>query len=91
MTNEAINISESTPSTQVAVGSSSGDKIDINHAFYRRSSNSPRMGLVSITFDGRGYQGWKKSMLLALSEKNKLGFITGAHPSPAPKSADLQP
>lgn len=49
------------------------------------------MGLVSSTFDGRGYQGWKRLVLIALFAKNKLGFITGEHPSPAPTSTDLQP
>ncbi|XP_049348559.1 uncharacterized protein LOC125813119 [Solanum verrucosum] len=90
MNNEAINVSESTPAT-LAAGSSSGTKIDINHAFYLHSSDSPGMGLVGSTFDGRGYQGWKRSVLIALSAKNKLGFITGTHPSPAPTSPDLQP
>lgn len=89
MTNEAVNDSESTPAT-LAAGSSSGTKIDINHAFYLHSSDSPGMGLVGSTFDGRGYQGWKRSVLIALSAKNKLGFITGTHPSPAPTSPDLQ-
>ncbi|KAH0692270.1 hypothetical protein KY285_019367 [Solanum tuberosum] len=59
MTNEAINASESTPAT-LAAGSSSGTKIDINHAFYLHSSDSSGMGLVGSTFDGRGYQGWKR-------------------------------
>ncbi|XP_059302221.1 uncharacterized protein LOC132054188 [Lycium ferocissimum] len=35
------------------------------------------MALVNNLFDGRGYQEWKRSILLALSAKNKLGFITG--------------
>ena len=90
MTNEAINVPESAPATQVA-GSSAGAKIDVNHAFYLHSSDSPGMGLVTSAFDGRGYQGWKRSVLIALSAKNKLGFITGAHPSSAPTSAYLQP
>lgn len=90
MTNESVTNPESTPKALV-VGSSSGTKIDINHAFYLHSSDFPGMGLVSSTFDGRGYQGWKRSVLIALSVKNKLGFITGTHPSPDPASPDVQP
>lgn len=54
MTNETINDFESTPVTLVA-RSPSGTKIDINHAFYLHSSDSPGMGLVGSTFDGRDY------------------------------------
>uniref|UniRef100_A0A0V0H736 Putative ovule protein n=1 Tax=Solanum chacoense TaxID=4108 RepID=A0A0V0H736_SOLCH len=47
--------------------------------------------LSTLLFDGRGYQGWKRSVLIALSAKNKLGFITGLHSVPASDSSDLQP
>ena len=72
MPNESLSNPESIPTVLVG-GSSSGNKIDINHAFYLHSSDSPGMGLVSSIFDGKGYQGWKRSVLIALSAKNKLG------------------
>uniref|UniRef100_A0A3Q7HEA6 Retrotransposon Copia-like N-terminal domain-containing protein n=1 Tax=Solanum lycopersicum TaxID=4081 RepID=A0A3Q7HEA6_SOLLC len=81
MPNQSLSNPESTPTVLVG-GSSSRNKIDINHAFYLHSSDSPGMGLVSNIFDGKGYQNWKRSVLIALSAKNKLGFITGTHSAP---------
>lgn len=44
------------------------------------------MILVNTVFDGRGYLGWRRSILISLSAKKKLGFINGACKSP-----DLKP
>ncbi|XP_074298267.1 uncharacterized protein LOC141629108 [Silene latifolia] len=38
-------------------------------------SDIPEIKLVGTVFDGTGYGGWKRAMLIALSAKNKLGFI----------------
>ncbi|XP_059302215.1 uncharacterized protein LOC132054181 [Lycium ferocissimum] len=65
--------------------------MNLNHPYHLHSSDAPGMALVNNPFDGRGYQGWKRSVLIALSAKNKLGFITGAHPAPDSTSSDLQP
>nr|XP_009789104.1 PREDICTED: uncharacterized protein LOC104236793 [Nicotiana sylvestris] len=35
------------------------------------------MTLVNSPFDGRGYPGWRRSVLITLSAKNKIGFISG--------------
>jgi len=72
-------------------GSSSTPAMDSNHPYYLHSSDAPGMAIVNTPFDGRGYQGWKRSVLIALSAKNKLGFITGLHSAPASDSSDLQP
>ena len=42
------------------------------------------MKLVSDSFDGTGYSNWKRSMRIALSARNKLGFIDGSIPKPDP-------
>nr|XP_009790964.1 PREDICTED: uncharacterized protein LOC104238337 [Nicotiana sylvestris] len=42
------------------------------------------MILVSTPFDGHGYAGWSRSILISLSTKNKLGFTDGSYPMPAP-------
>lgn len=61
------------------------------------SSDALDMSLVNAVFDGRGYQGWKRSLLIAFSAKSKLGFINGncpapaPAPAPAPTSKDFQP
>ncbi|XP_075108709.1 uncharacterized protein LOC142180392 [Nicotiana tabacum] len=75
--------------TQATTGAVS--TIDSNHAYFLHSSDAPGMSLVNSAFDGRGFQGWRKSVLIALSAKNKIGFINGACPAPAADSKDFQP
>ncbi|XP_070005396.1 uncharacterized protein [Nicotiana sylvestris] len=36
------------------------------------------MNLVSPVFDGKGYGGWRRAIVIALFAKNKLGFIDGS-------------
>nr|XP_033517650.1 uncharacterized protein LOC117281899 [Nicotiana tomentosiformis] len=52
---------------------------DVNHPYHLNNSNSLGMILVNTIFDGRGYPGWRRSILLSLSAKKKLGFINGAY------------
>lgn len=52
-------------------------KIDHLHPYYLHASDSPGMALVFSAFDGTGYGSWRKSILVSLSAKNKLGFIDG--------------
>ena len=40
------------------------------------------MELVSFQFDGTGFGDWKRSMLISLSAKNKVGFIDGTIAKP---------
>ncbi|XP_055835085.1 uncharacterized protein LOC129903559 [Solanum dulcamara] len=46
------------------------------------------MILVNTTFDGKGYGGWRRGILIALSAKNKVVFIDGSiiPPSNTPDS-----
>lgn len=44
------------------------------------------MTLVNAAFDGKRFQSWRRSLLIALSAKNKLGFINGSCPAPAIRS-----
>ncbi|XP_016499766.2 uncharacterized protein LOC107818295 [Nicotiana tabacum] len=50
---------------------------DSSHPFYLHPFDSPGMILVNSIFDGRSYGGWRGAVLIALSAKNKLGFIDG--------------
>ncbi|XP_075091859.1 uncharacterized protein LOC142172009 [Nicotiana tabacum] len=68
-----------------------GVTLDDNHPYFLHSLYAPGMSLVNAVFDGRGYQGWKRSVLIALSAKSKLGFIDGTCPAPAIASKDYQP
>lgn len=55
------------------------------HPYYVNSTQ-----LVSIKFNGEGFSNWKRAMILTLSAKNKLPFVTGDLPKPAKNSSDLK-
>lgn len=46
--------------------------------------------LVFFPFSGTGYGGWKRSMVVFLSAKNKIAFIDGTCPKPHDNSPQLQ-
>ncbi|XP_070042458.1 uncharacterized protein [Nicotiana tomentosiformis] len=58
---------------------------DVNHL---NNFDSSGMTLVNTVFDRIGYPGWRRSILLSLSAKKKLGFINGACQSTDLKSPD---
>ena len=43
--------------------------------------------LVNIVFLGRGFANWKRIMTIALSGRNKLGFVDGSLSRPTSNSA----
>lgn len=63
--------------------------IDSSHPYYLHPSDSPGMNLISTVFDGRGFLGWRRSILIALSAKKKLGFINGTCKTPDLNSPDF--
>ena len=46
--------------------------------------------LVSTTFNGTNFGKWKRSMTLALSAKNKMGFVDGTFSRNSANSKDLK-
>ncbi|XP_019238637.1 PREDICTED: uncharacterized protein LOC109218721 [Nicotiana attenuata] len=81
-----------TTDTIVAQSSSANAvNFDPNNPYFLHSSDAPGMSLVNAVFDGRGFQGWRRSILIALSAKNKLGFIDGTCPAPTIISNEYQP
>ncbi|XP_009762103.2 uncharacterized protein [Nicotiana sylvestris] len=48
------------------------------------------MVLVNSVFDGKGYEGWRRAIIIALSAKNKLGFINGTFSEPNATSTDFK-
>lgn len=48
---------------------------DSSHPFYLHPSYSLGMLLVNTVFDGKGYVGWRRGILITLSTKNKVKFI----------------
>ncbi|XP_060210350.1 uncharacterized protein LOC132637249 [Lycium barbarum] len=53
-----------------------------NHPYHLHPSDSPRMNLINVVFDGKGFPRWRRSVLIALSAKKKLGFINGTFKEP---------
>ncbi|XP_019256316.1 PREDICTED: uncharacterized protein LOC109234705 [Nicotiana attenuata] len=66
--------------TSSSTTSGNGNTIDSTHPYFLHASDAPGMILVNTPFDGRGYAGWSRSILISLSAKNKLGFIDGSCP-----------
>ncbi|XP_070008714.1 uncharacterized protein [Nicotiana sylvestris] len=64
--------------------------IDSTHSYYLYPSDYPGMNLVSSAFDGKGYGGWRRAVIIALSAKNKLRFINGTLIIPKADSAIQQ-
>lgn len=52
--------------------------IDVSSPFFIGSSDNPNYVLVSNVFTGVGFNSWKRSMVISLSVKNKLGFVDGS-------------
>ena len=51
--------------------------------FFIHHSDSPGFVFVSQSLIGENYASWSRSMTIALSVKNKLGFINGTNVRPA--------
>lgn len=51
---------------------------DASYLLYLHPSDSPSMVLVNSVFDRKSYAGWHREIVIALSAKNKLGFIDGS-------------
>ncbi|XP_075479322.1 uncharacterized protein LOC142520206 [Primulina tabacum] len=51
--------------------------------FFLHHSDNPGISLVSQPLTGENYASWSRAMRIALSVKNKLGFIDGSIPQPA--------
>ncbi|XP_074295987.1 uncharacterized protein LOC141623716 [Silene latifolia] len=50
--------------------------------FYVHPTNLSTQQLSSNVFDGTGFGSWRRSMLIGLSVKNKIGFVDGTLPKP---------
>ncbi|XP_060181947.1 uncharacterized protein LOC132611543 [Lycium barbarum] len=74
---------------EVSISAARSANSDMSSPYYLHPSDSPGMTLVNSSFDGKGFGGWRRSILIALSAKNKLGFINGVIKSPSDTSADF--
>lgn len=62
---------------------------DSSSPLFLNLSDNPRTILVTQTFHGVVFGPWKRTMILDLSAKNKLGFVNGSCPKPDCNSPDL--
>ncbi|XP_074346325.1 uncharacterized protein LOC141685098 [Apium graveolens] len=63
---------------------------DPSSVYYIHSSDASSIQLVSVKFDGNGFNNWKRSMLLVLSAKNKIGFVDGTIEAPNKASPEFK-
>ncbi|XP_059285834.1 uncharacterized protein LOC132039355 [Lycium ferocissimum] len=70
-------MTEETTPVEITAGSQTRNTvtIDSTHPYYLHSLDGPGMNLVNCVFDGKGFPGWRRSVLIAFSAKKKLGFI----------------
>ncbi|TMW99444.1 hypothetical protein EJD97_002536, partial [Solanum chilense] len=89
--NPTLNTETVVPSTSAYANAVSPTHVfmDSRNPLFLHPSNSPGMTVVNTNFDGHGFACWKRSLLIALSAKNKLGFINGTCRAPSIDSTYL--
>ncbi|KAJ1390329.1 Gag-polypeptide of LTR copia-type [Sesbania bispinosa] len=55
---------------------------DASNPLFLHHSDGPGINLVSQPLTGSNYNTWSRAMIIALSVKNKLGFVDGSIPQP---------
>ena len=83
-------IDESVSTTATNVTASVSSLIDSRNPLYLHPLDNPGAALVPILFNGGGYGSWRRSVLRALSAKNKLGFVNGDCKKPGVNSAHIR-
>lgn len=68
--------------------SSNSDSVNSENPYYIGSSDNPSSVLISHPFNGTGFNSWKRSMIISLSTKNKLGFVDKTILEPESSSPD---
>ncbi|XP_059281306.1 uncharacterized protein LOC132035000 [Lycium ferocissimum] len=81
---------ENTITEATSAGNGVVAAIDQSSLYFLHASDSPGMNLVNTPFDGTGYGAWRISMLIALSAKNKLGYIEKESVIPPSESAEYK-
>ncbi|KAL8155102.1 uncharacterized protein LOC141660675 [Apium graveolens] len=66
------------------------NNIDPSRIYYIHPSDASTTQLMSVKFNGDGFHYWKRSMLLTLSAKNKLGFVDGTIAIPSTTAIDYK-
>ena len=71
------------------IGVSDTSIVDSRSPYYLNNGDNPGIHLVTKPLSGDNYHTWSRSMSLALSSKNKLGFVIGTVPQPNDPSDPL--
>jgi hypothetical protein len=79
--------SDSTPSAPIDTSVYLGD--DPTNKYYLHHGESPGAILVSQSLVGDNYHTWLRSMVIALTEKNKIGFVNGVIEQPQDESSPI--
>ncbi|XP_060182490.1 uncharacterized protein LOC132612185 [Lycium barbarum] len=80
---ENVNAAVGTQVSNLAASSTQNELIDSSHPFFISPSDSPGTLLTNTVFDGRSFGGWKRGMWIALTAKNKSGFVDGSTREPS--------
>ena len=65
---------------RVVMSSTSSPMEDLSNPFFLHNGDHLGLILVSHPFYGPNYNTWSRAMLMALTTKNKIGFIDGSIP-----------
>ena len=57
---------------------------DSSSPFFLNNGDHPGLNLVSHPLTGNNYHTWRRAMIMALTAKNKIGFVDGTIPKPTP-------
>ncbi|XP_020221438.1 uncharacterized protein LOC109804079 [Cajanus cajan] len=57
---------------------------DYANPYFLHPSDNPGAFIVSQPLNGDNYNSWSRAILMALGEKNKIGFVDGTIPKPLP-------
>ncbi|XP_019251346.1 PREDICTED: uncharacterized protein LOC109230286 [Nicotiana attenuata] len=57
---------------------------------FLHSSDIPGMSLVVVPFSCSGFGGWRRSIIVSLSARNKIAFIDGTYPKPSVGSPECK-
>ncbi|XP_019228278.1 PREDICTED: uncharacterized protein LOC109209461 [Nicotiana attenuata] len=70
-------------STPDSSSSSSAYTPEPSSPLFLLSSDVPGVSLAAVPFSGTNFGGWRRSMIVSLSARNKIGFIDGSCTKPA--------
>ena len=76
-----------TSSSNISFPSSSNVSLSSDNFLYLHPSENPATALVYLMLDSTNYHSWCKSMITALSAKNKAQFVDGSVEEPTKTNA----